>query len=279
MTAPAYSGLYGGPNGGSGGPTNWGSSPGTNRSPGNWQNGASRWAGGGQQPNFSQMQQQGQARPAPPQSWYAGGSQGNGQGAPPSQPTSPQTPQSFAGAPPMGPSSPSGSGYGPSFAPPATQTYGSGYAATPQTQGNANALGTATQNLLLGQLNNPNPYAAPAVQAGLQQAQTQINEQQQQGVDAINSNLASRGVYDSSLASGYLQDINTQGGRQMASIGAGLLGQEAQNYAGGVNSALNNSGNYNANQFNQQATTAQINNQQQQAQQQYLLQMLGLTGT
>jgi hypothetical protein len=195
--------------------------------------------------------------------------------------------------------------------------YGSGPAATSQTQNTANQLGGATQNLLLNQLQNPNstmgspaaqnllqqqlanpnPLGSQAFQTQMQQAQTGINEQMQQSQDAINSNLASRGVYDSSLAGGYLQDLSTSAGRQMASIGANLLPQEAQLQLQGTNSALGNaqaysgqntsnisnalanSLGYGQNQFNQAATTSQLNLAQQQQQNAQLQQLLSLTST
>lgn len=163
-----------------------------------------------------------------------------------------------------------------SAAPP--PNYGATPPATSQTQDTANQLGTATQNLLLNQLQNPNPLGAQSYQTQLQQAQTQLNEQYKQQQDQINQNLASRGVFDSSLAGGYLSDLNTAQGRQMASIAANLLPQEAQLGLEGTNSAISNMLGYGGQQFGQQATTAQINLAQQAQQQQQLQQMLQLSG-
>jgi len=341
------------------------------------------WA---QQPTFSSMQQQGQSRPAPPQSWYSyqpgqsstsssSTSPGQTQGYRPpqapqqpsyapqpsygtqppqspwqggpsgySQPQAPQSPQSAPpsyqqpsyGGPPIGynqpqapqnwtpPTQQGASPYAPPQAPPQGmsasapgQQYGSGPAATSQTQNTANQLGGATQNLLLNQLQNPNgamgtpaaqnllqqqlanpsPLGSQAYQAQSQMAQTQLNEQYQQQQDAINSNLASRGVYDSSLAGGYLSDLNTSQGRQMASIQANLLPQEAQLQLQGTNSALGNAQSYSGQntsnisnalansmgyggqQFSNQYQTAQMNLLQQAQQNGQLQSMLGLTGT
>jgi hypothetical protein len=231
----------------------------------------------------------------------------------------PQAPQNWTP-----PTQQGASGYAPPQAPPQGmsagapgQQYGSTPSATAQTQNTANQLGGATQNLLLNQLQNPNgamgtpaaqnllqqqlanpsPLGSQAYQAQSQMAQTQLNEQYQQQQDAINSNLASRGVFDSSLAGGYLSDLNTSQGRQMASIQANLLPAEAQLQLQGTNSALGNaqaysgqntsnisnalanSLGYGQNQFNQAATTSQLNLAQQQQQNAQLQQLLSLTST
>lgn len=264
----------------------------------------------GQSPTFGQMQQQGQPRPAPPSGWY-NYTPGSTQQRPPSTPgyspppaspptgyrtptttpgyTPPPVPTQ-TGTQPRAPIAGSTPGYNPPPAPPqnatpqtpqtpSTTQYGSGPAATSQQQNTANQLGAATQNLLLNQLQNPDPLASQAFQTQMQQAQTQLNEQYKKQQDAINSSLASRGVYDSSLAGGYLSDLNTAQGRQMASIAANLLPQEAQLAQSGTNSAISNILGYNQNQYNQQYGTAQLNMQQQALQNQQLQALLGLSAT
>lgn len=181
---------------------------------------------------------------------------------PPGTPQTPQAPQT----PPSGIN-----------VPPGGAQYGSNPAATSDQQNAANQLGTATQNLLLNQLNNPNPYSSPAVQTQMQNAQQMINEQSQQAADAVNSNLASRGVYDSSLAGGYLADIGTQAGRQLQNVAIGLLPQMANQYQTGINSAIANSLGYGGQQYQQAYQTAGLNLEQQQMQNQQLQQLLSLT--
>lgn len=268
----------------------------------------------GQTPTFGQMQAQGQPRPAPPSGWYnykPGGMQGQ-YGAQPFNPQAWNPTQTGTGAPRIGWTGQGGQavtggpgghnytypggrpfvtgqtdqGYHPvapptgvglnGSGPPGTQ-YGSTPSATTQQQNTANQLGTATQNLLLNQLQNPNPLGAQSYQTQLQQAQTQLNEQYKQQQDQINSSLASRGVMNSSLAGGYLNDLNTAQGRQMASIAANLLPQEAQLGLEGTNSALANMLGYGNQQFNQALGTAGINLAQQNQQNQSLQQLLGLT--
>ncbi len=187
---------------------------------------------------------------------------------PPQAPTSWNQPAS-PNVPPAPPSGISAAG------PP---QYGATPAASSTEQNTANQLGTATQNLLLNQLQNPNPLGAQAFQTQMQQAQTGINENMQQQTDAINQNLASRGVYDSSLAGGYLKDLSTSAGRQMASIGADLLPQEAQLQLQGTNSALANMLGYGGQQYQQQYQTAGLNLAQQAQQNQQLQNYLQLTG-
>lgn len=204
----------------------------------------------------------------------------------------------------------------------ASGNYGATAPTSAGQQGTANDMGSAAQNLILGGLNNPNPNANSALTGGASQlAQSQVAdpnpynssniqqmmsvlntpivEQQQAALAAQNANAASRGIYDSNINSGALNDINTAAGRQQLSAADTLLQNAAQAQLQGTNSAISNAAGlqnqafnqqqsstaqalnnllgYSGQEFGQQLSTAQQNLAQQNQQQNLQLQMLGLS--
>lgn len=191
----------------------------------------------------------------------------------------PQTPTNPGGAPPGTPPSPPPTGTNPFQPTPAAPPpqYGSTPGATPGQQDTGNALGTSVQNLIGSQLANPNPYNSNNIQTMMGVLNTPIVEQQQQAIQANQANMASRGLFDSTLAEGNLNDINTAAGRQQLSAADTLLNNAAQAQLASTNSAVSNLTGYNQEQFNDSLATNQQNEAQQQQQFQDALQMLGLS--
>jgi hypothetical protein len=164
--------------------------------------------------------------------------------------------------------------------------YGAAPATSASQQATANALGTNIQNILgsstyspqgygqanyntspltqgasalsASQLANPNPYNSSNIQQMMQTLNTPIIEQQQQEIAGTQANMASRGLYDSSLAQGNLQDVYTAAGRQQLSAADTLLQNAAQAQLSGTNSAISNAAGLQG-QAQSQLQTAQNN--------------------
>lgn len=235
-------------------------------------------------------------------------------------------------APPAPTSTVSGAGgqVGATTSAPGVNPFANGnYGATAPTstsqQNTANAMGTSLQNLLLGnvsnpnpqatspltsgsgsasalaqqQLANPNPYNSQNIQTMMSVLNTPIVEQQQQEIGDTQAAMAQRGVFDSSLAQGNLQDINTAAGEQQMSAADTLLQNAANAQLTGTNSAISNAAalqnqafnqgqtattnavanqlGYSNTEFNQALQTNQENLAQTQAQNQNLLALLGMS--
>jgi len=244
---------------------------------------------------FLQQQQQGVPRPAP--SYTFGGSMGTGLGGmsgtnpylggPKTGSGAPQPPQ-MPGVGTQMPQQP----YNPYSAQPQPGMPGQGQAqpqqqSQQQSQGGqqqqapgtaqANQMGGALQSLLTGQLQNPNPYNSSNIQTMMQTLNTPIQEQQQQQLAANESNMASRGLANSNINTGFINDINTQAGRQQMNSADMLLQNAAQAQMQGTNSAVSNALGYGNQQFGQSLATAQQNQSMDQQQQQYMMQLLGLS--
>ena len=167
----------------------------------------------GPAPTFAQMQQQGQARPAPPSA-----------AAPaPQQPQMLQQlqqqlqPQAAAPAPRMAQAAPA-----PAPARPVTPA-----APAPQTQAFEGFLGQLQQQL--GQaIAQPSGYAAPEFQQLRQTQQAQLQAEFGAQQQALNEELARRGLSASTIGAGRMGDLAGQQARAMASLEAQLLTQQAE---------------------------------------------------
>src|SRR6185437_6511892 len=94
------------------------------------------------------------------------------------------------------------------------------------------------------QLANPNAYEATNVQHMMSVVNTPILEQHQQELNKNQSAIASRGLANSGINEGQINDINTSAGRQQLSMADTLANQIAQAQLTGTNSAIGNAAGY-----------------------------------
>lgn len=168
----------------------------------------------GPAPTFAQMQQQGQARPAPPAAAPA-----------PQQPQMLQRlqqqlqPQAAAPAPRVAQPAP---------APAPTPARAAAPAApAPQAQAFEGFLGQLQQQL--GQaITQPSGYTAPEFQQLRQTQQAQLQAEFGAQQQALNEELARRGLSASTIGAGRMGDLAGQQARAMAGLEAQLLTQQAE---------------------------------------------------
>lgn len=222
----------------------------------------------GTTPTFAQMQQSGQARPAPPQQPPPNPSlvaqttqalQGTAQGTAPTSPGNlpAQTSaalgmpnangqvgaQSQASGTAIPPASPAQSAQPPTGLMPSdpanvqgnvpSASFNPASVAAPLVDQNGQ-LTSAVQSAL----QNPNPYSNAAVQAQEAAGQATLNQQFAAQQKALDEQMAARGIGASSLASGYYGDLAGQQATAEAGLQSDILTNQAQQYQQGLATAL-----------------------------------------
>ena len=161
-----------------------------------------------------------------------------------------------------------------------------------QGKGAGSEVSNATQQAILKQLQNPNPYLNDAVAAQEKAGNEQINQQETAAQKHLDEYLASRGIAASSFGGGYQGDLagqfqtarDTLQGNILTNMANATLqgtGQAINQGTTGATSEQNNSQNwlaqlmgYGQNAFNNDATTQQLNQNSQNSYSNLLMQLL-----
>ena len=236
---------------------------------------------------FQQMQQSGQARPAPPVSGPTPVSTSTSTPqlsmspstspapqqsiTPPSGPTD-QTPYNQANQPTLASGTPSTSQYGtvsPITVQPNYQQYNG---PTTSSAGPYNPQGAPLQSQLQGAvsqaLQTPSRYNLPQVQQVQSALTNQLQEQFNQQDAQLKEQQAARGLSASTFGGGQMGDLQTNQANALAAMNASLIQNQAATSAQdmsaslGAGQAFSNAGTQ-ANQFGQTLSQQQLENQQQ----------------
>lgn len=172
-----------------------------------------------QAPTFAELQKQGRARPAPPSM----GTMAPGMGVT-GGPMQPQLPQSGATMHATG--QPTTVGQGP--------------------------VGSSLQQAVLANLGSPSRYGSDQAKATYDRLNSTLTEGFDTQRRKTNENLASRGVYDSTIAYGDLQGIDTQQGRAQTDLAARIAEQQATTSGTDMQSAIANALGYGSTLYGQE---------------------------
>lgn len=203
-----------------------------------------------QAPTFSDLQRSGRARPAPPALTQPT--------MPPLQHTTPPPMTTLPSAPAM----PGTIGQGP--------------------------VGGQLQQSVLQYLQNPSRYGSDQAMSTFNRLNTQLQEGFDTKRRRTNENLASRGLYDSTIAYGDLQDLDTQEGRAQVDLAQRIAESQAQTESSDIQRAIQTALGYGNTLYGQEmgnrqqqwqegVTDTQMNLQQQQYLTQLLMSLMGGT--
>lgn len=120
-------------------------------------------------------------------------------------------------------------------------------------------VGGALQQSVLQFLNQPSRYGSEQAMGTFNRLNTQLQEGFDTRRRQTNANLASRGVYDSTIAAGDLKDLDTSEGRAQVDLAARIAEQQAQTESSDIQRAIQTALGFDTTRFGQE-----MGNRQQQ---------------